>query len=71
MSKQELAALIHNATSAHIANGGAIKQCATGDTAILKIPRDLIFCQCGCHGDYTEHSMRAGESGRCSSVIIR
>lgn len=28
-------------------------------------------CQCGCHGNYTEHSMRAGESGRQSSVIVR
>lgn len=32
---------------------------------------DLSVCKCGCHGDYTEHSMRAGESGRSSSVIIR
>ena len=31
----------------------------------------LADCRCGCHGDYTEHSMRAGESGRCSSIIIR
>ena len=28
-------------------------------------------CRCGCHGDYTEHSMRAGESGRYSSEIVR
>lgn len=31
----------------------------------------LADCLCGCNGDYTEHSMRAGESGRDSSVIIR
>ena len=31
----------------------------------------LYDCRCGCHGDYTEHSMRAGESGRYSSEIVR
>jgi len=33
--------------------------------------RSLFNCRCGCHGDYTEHSMRAGESGRYSSEIVR
>lgn len=31
----------------------------------------LADCRCGCNGDYTEHSMRAGESGRCASIIIQ
>jgi len=31
----------------------------------------LSDCRCGCHGDYTDHSMRAGESGRCTSIIIQ
>ena len=31
----------------------------------------LADCRCGCRGDYTEHSMRAGESGRCASIIIQ
>ena len=31
----------------------------------------LDDCRCGCHGDYTEHSMRAGEAGRNSSEIVR
>jgi len=31
----------------------------------------LDDCRCGCHGDYTEHSMRAGESGLCASIIIQ
>lgn len=31
----------------------------------------LRDCQCGCDGDYTAHSMRAGESGRPASVIVR
>ena len=30
----------------------------------------LADCRCGCHGDYTEHTMRAGESGRCASIIV-
>ena len=50
--------------------GGKVKECATGDSAIRLIPRDLYRCECGCHGDFTDHSMRAGESGRCASVII-
>ena len=31
----------------------------------------LDDCRCGCRGNYTEHSMRAGESGRCASIIIQ
>jgi hypothetical protein len=31
----------------------------------------LDDCRCGCHGDYTEHSMRAGESCRSASIIIQ
>jgi hypothetical protein len=70
MSKQELAALIQQATAAHVNQGGAIKQCAPGDTAVRLVPRDLWRCECGCHGDFTDHSMRAGESGRCASIVI-
>jgi len=33
--------------------------------------RTLYNCRCGCHGDYTDHSMRAGESGRSASIIIQ
>ncbi len=33
--------------------------------------RSLFNCRCGCHGDYTDHSMRAGESGRSASIIIQ
>ncbi len=28
-------------------------------------------CRCGCEGDWTAHTMRAGESGRNSSMVIR
>lgn len=66
MNSAELAKL----TSAYASNGGKIKQCAEGDQAIRLVPRNLWQCQCGCHGDFTDHSMRAGESGRCASVII-
>lgn len=31
----------------------------------------LSDCICGCRGNYTDHSMRAGESGRSPSVIVR
>jgi hypothetical protein len=31
----------------------------------------LDDCRCGCHGDYTDHSMRAGESCRSASIIIQ
>lgn len=70
MSKQELAALIAAATDAHISSGGKIKECLSGDHAVRMIPRNLWQCECGCHGDYTEHSMRAGEPGRCASIMI-
>lgn len=58
-------------TAQFLANGGQIKQCLEGDRAVRFVPRELYRCQCGCHGDYTEHSMRAGESGRDASEIIR
>jgi len=62
---------LQKAMADHLANGGRVKQCAEGDHAIRLVPRNLWQCQCGCHGDFTEHSMRAGESGRCASIIIR
>lgn len=34
-----------------------------------KYPLTLADCRCGCHGNYTEHSMR--ESGRCASIIVQ
>jgi len=58
-------------TEQFLASGGQIKQCLEGDRAVRLVPRELWACQCGCNGDYTEHSMRAGESGRDASEIIR
>lgn len=67
MTNQELAAQIEAFANA----GGKIKQCIEGDTAVRQVPRKLWQCQCGCHGDYTDHSMRAGESGRDSFIIVQ
>ena len=51
-------------------SGGKVKQCSEGDTAIRQVPRNLYRCESGCHGDFTEHSMRAGESGRCFVLLL-
>ena len=62
-SKADVAA----AVAAFLANGGKVTQCATGDNALRESHyRDpsIAECLCGCHGDWTEHTMRAGESGR-------
>lgn len=71
MSKNDLLAIIAASTEAYVSIGGKVKQCTEGDQAIRIAPRDLWRCECGCHGDFTEHSMRAGESGRCASVVVR
>lgn len=62
---------LQSLTEQFLVNGGQVKQCLDGDRALRFAPRDLHRCQCGCHGDYTDHSMRAGESGRDASVIVR
>ena len=71
MSKNDLLATIAASTEAYVSSGGKVKQCTEGDQAIRIAPSDLWRCECGCHGDFTEHSMRAGESGRCASVVVR
>lgn len=50
------------------ASGGTVKQVAEGERSA---PASLRYCRCGCRGDYTDHSMRAGESGRSSSQVVR
>ena len=56
-----------------LASGGKITQVSEGVVANDSHEKDseLLNCRCGCNGDYTDHSMRAGESGRCSSIVIR
>lgn len=62
---------LQSLTEQFLASGGQVKQCLPGDRAVRFAPIDLWRCQCGCHGDYTEHSMRAGESGRNPQLIVR
>lgn len=50
------------------ASGGTVKHIAEGERSA---PVSLRFCRCGCDGNYTEHSMRASESGYCSSEVVR
>lgn len=61
---------IQSQAEAFLAKGGQIDVAPMGMTAIEHIP-GLWRCKCGCRGNYTEHSMRAGESGRSASIIIR
>lgn len=61
---------IEELTKQFLEQGGKVKHCVDGDRAIRHTPSDLYLCQCGCNGDFTDHSMRAGESGRSASVII-
>lgn len=37
----------------------------------LNVDQFIAKCQCGCEGDWTEHTMRAGESGRDPRVVVR
>lgn len=62
---------LQSLTEQFLASGGQVKQCLPGDRAVRFAPRDLWRCQCGCNGDYTDHSMRAGESGRDPYEVIR
>lgn len=69
MSKTELSELIR-ATLAG-GNAPAIQVIPAGQTAmpvgrsLTASARDelLTHCRCGCHGDYTDHSMRLAERG--------
>jgi hypothetical protein len=62
---------LQSLTEQFLARGGQVKQCLPGDRAVRFAPNDLWRCQCGCNGDYTDHSMRAGESGRDPQLIVR
>ncbi len=61
---------LQSMTEQFLAAGGRVKQCMPGDQSVRFLPRDLARCQCGCHGDHTDHSMRAAESGRDSRLIV-
>lgn len=70
MSKADLQAMLDRASAAYKARGGVISTIPEGERSAVP-DKALGRCRCGCEGDYTEHTMRAGESGRCSSIIIR
>ena len=70
MDKATIQAMLERATIAYQSEGGMIHTIPEGERSAPS-NRALRYCRCGCDGDYTEHSMRAGESGRCSSIIIR
>jgi len=47
----------------YLAQGGKVTQCKPGER---KPESELKYCQCGCEGNYTDHSMRLGEKGKRS-----
>lgn len=57
MTKQELAAQME----AFAARGGSVKQLPEGQSAIDPM---MKHCRCGCRGNWTDHTMRLGESGQ-------
>ena len=70
MNKQALTDILARHRAAFAQAGGTVTQCKAGehspayDTLVQKsIDTRLYGCACGCKGDYTEHSMRLGESG--------
>lgn len=56
---------LEQATQAFINKGNAVQVVTEGTrtTSVHTLNGDpaLRHCACGCHGDYTAHSMRAGE----------
>jgi len=59
---------INDQINAFFARGGSVTKVQEGERTL---DPKLSRCMCGCNGSYTDHSMRAGESGRCPSIIIR
>lgn len=56
---------IQRAMLAFEQSGGVVKHCVQGDRALQwAIDPALVDCTCGCRGNYTDHTMREGESGR-------
>lgn len=55
-----LQAEIEKAMQEYLAKGGQVKQV---EPNVRAIDDGLRHCRCGCHGNYTEHTMRLGERG--------
>lgn len=56
MSKEQLAA----AMAAFEQKGGQVRKVEEGKRSIDPAIR---YCKCGCEGNWTDHTMRMGESG--------
>lgn len=67
MTKEELAA----AMAAFESKGGKVEQVEEGKSGEVYKDPAIRNCRCGCNGDWTEHTMRAGESGRSPYVVIK
>lgn len=59
MNKQEMQEMIDAVMKS--GNAPKVKVIAEGERAIDPAIR---YCKCGCEGNWTDHTMRAGESGR-------
>ena len=53
----------NKAVAAFLAKGGKITTVKEGETSKSNIDPSLKYCECGCHGNYTDHTMRLGEHG--------
>lgn len=68
MDKQ-ISVTLAQAMAEYEARGGKVTQCEPGARALPHvIDPALVGCQCGCKGNYTEHSMREGETGGLSML---
>jgi hypothetical protein len=56
MTKEELA----KATADFAAKGGKVAKVEEGKRTVDPLIKN---CQCGCRGDWTDHTMRQGERG--------
>ena len=59
MTKQEMQAMIEAAMAS--GNAPEVKVIKEGER---KINPAIRYCRCGCEGNWTDHTMRAGENGR-------
>lgn len=67
MTKEQLA----QAMAAFEQEGGKVESVEEGVSTKKQVDPLIRHCQCGCNGDWTEHTMRAGESGRDIYTVIR
>jgi len=51
------------AITAFLMKGGKVTTVKEGVTSKDNVDLGLRYCQCGCEGNYTDHTMRLGEKG--------